>query len=161
MTAAALVGSGEQFLLGTAKGKLFLFDVDKGKQVHDLEGHAHPILAGLHVSRDGRRAMTACQGGKLIAWDLEGGKKLEESDISNGTVKPWTIAFQADGRRAVVGYASVTVGLLQIDTKGKAKLAATHDKHGDRIVSVAMAADGARALSAAEEALWCWELPKE
>ncbi len=158
--AAALSRTGDRLLTGTDRGKVTVYDVDKGKQLSELEGHEKPI-AGIHAGRDGKRALTICHGGKLIRWDLEDGKKIDECEITSGSDTPYSAVFQADGRRAVVGFHNGAVGIVDIPATGKAKLVATHKKHKEGYPLVAITPDGKRAVSACGNDVWLYEIPKE
>ncbi len=160
--AASLVGSGEQIVIGTGAGKMFLYDVDKGKQIHELEGHEKGLV-GIWTSKDGSLAASICQGGKLIRWDLQNNKLLDKTDVNAGTDTPYTAAFQADGRRVIIGHTHGSVSIVDLPPKGKPKAVATYDKHAKsgNSASVSIAADGSRAVSVGGTQLWIYELPKE
>jgi hypothetical protein len=159
VTLACFDHGGERVLSGTSRGKVFLWDVAKGRQVHSLSGGRKDIVAGL-ITADGAVALTVAAGGDLLRWDLKAGKEIDRTDLSRGGEKALTACFTPDGRRLMVGGERGTVSFWDVPPpdKGKPKLRGSFKKH-DGGCGVALAPDGRRALSADATELWLYEVP--
>ncbi len=79
------------------------------------EGHAHRELAIallLGISADGKRALSACQRGRLVAWDVDANRHEIVWDESDNYVRAMNL--DATGTRAVVARADGSVVLLEL-----------------------------------------------
>ncbi|HVG90931.1 MAG TPA: WD40 repeat domain-containing protein, partial [Alphaproteobacteria bacterium] len=79
------------------------------------EGHAHrelTIAKWLGISADGKRALSACQHGRLVAWDIDANRHEIVWDENDN----YTMAMNLDstGTRAIVARADGSVALLEL-----------------------------------------------
>jgi WD40 repeat protein len=87
-----------------------IWDVATGELLLTLEGHTDWVNR-LSFSPDGKQLTTAGADGTIRIWDSETGKLLYLIDDVNAG---WSVAYSADGRRIVTGFAS------QFDNLGNA-----------------------------------------
>jgi WD40 repeat protein len=118
--AAAFSPDGRYALIGTTGGQmgrpdkteLELFDVTSGEVVRSFVGHTIPVRT-VAFGPDGRVALSGSQGrrsdggatsltGELILWNVGTGQEIRRFDTTKDAT---SIAFSADGRRAVTGSA--------------------------------------------------------
>jgi len=79
------------------------------------EGHAHhdvTIASLLAISADGRRALSACQRGRLVAWDIDANRHEIIWDESDNYVRALTL--DALGTSAVAARQDGSVALLDL-----------------------------------------------
>ncbi len=79
------------------------------------EGHAHrkvTIAVCLGISTDGKRALSACQHGRLVAWDIDANRHEVVWDESDNYTR--AMSLDATGTRAVVARADGSVVLLEL-----------------------------------------------
>ncbi|MCI0387779.1 MAG: DUF4062 domain-containing protein [Acidobacteria bacterium] len=79
------------------------------------EGHAHrdlTIAKLLAISADGRRAISACHHGRLVAWDIDAGQREVVWDESENYIR--ALCLNATGDSAVVARADGSVHLLDL-----------------------------------------------
>jgi WD40 repeat protein len=79
------------------------------------EGHAHrdlTIAKLLAISADGRRALSACQHGRLVAWDIDAGQHEVVWDENSNYIQ--ALRLDATGDSAVVARADGSVHLIDL-----------------------------------------------
>jgi WD40 repeat protein len=90
-------------------GELKVWDMETGKEVFSLKGHASSVTC-LAISPDGRRiasgggnprALHSRGRGELKLWDLEKGQEVLSLDGQLGPVS--CVLFSPDGKRVVTG----------------------------------------------------------
>ena len=113
-------------------------------------------LVALHP--DGRRAVTARhhrQDSERWVWDLETGRYLRTLEAQTKYDVTTSVAFCADGQRAVA-WSPSRVWVWDLDTGACLR---TLEGHTDYVNSVALHADGRRAVSASDDkTAWVWDL---
>jgi len=108
ITSLAMTPDGKRVVAGGYNGKLGVWEVETGKQLHSLEGHSGLVHA-VDVSSDGRFAVSgseeptakgdadrAVPSGKIFVWDLQTGEKLRELNSHNARVL--VVRFSPDDR---------------------------------------------------------------
>ncbi|MEJ2599878.1 MAG: BTAD domain-containing putative transcriptional regulator [Anaerolineales bacterium] len=151
----ALVGSGDAFG-GTDARSLVLWDLETGQVIHRLEGHKF-ILRSVAISPDGRFALSGSQGGdegELILWDLETGEQIRRFDTTEDIT---SIAFSADGSRALTGSAFFYNATLWDVATGQE--ITRFEGETNMVFDVAFGPDEKTALStSADGSLFQWDL---
>lgn len=99
---AALSPDGRRALTGSSATEHVIryWDVEKGKELHRLEGHTSALPPrGLTFSRDGRSAVSAgYNDGTIRVWDLEAGKEVKRyQQLSLKHVNLKAVTFTPDG----------------------------------------------------------------
>jgi WD40 repeat protein len=102
---------GRSLLSAGMDGAIILWDVGTG-QVRRRLTHAGGV-AGAAVAPDGRRALTAGFGDRVVRlWDLGSGRQLRAFQGHEGGVLG--VAFAADGRRALSSDCRCTLRLWRL-----------------------------------------------
>ena len=81
--------------------EISVWDMESGRALRTLTGHAWPIRA-LEYSRDGRFLASAAPGGGVIVWDARTGARL--SNLPKATEYIDCISFSPDGRYLAAPY---------------------------------------------------------
>jgi WD40 repeat protein len=104
--AVALSGDGRRAVSDSSVLSLKVWDVETGREVCILHGHAGRV-EGVALSGDGRRAVSASADHTLKVWDVEAGREVRtlqgHADGVNG------VALSRDGRCAVSASADHTL----------------------------------------------------
>lgn len=101
------VSANGRFLLVSNYDGAFIVDLQNGKTVTRVDGHARPVR-GIAFSPDEKTFATAGDDGMLMIWDSSTGRKLVEFPQANDILT--SVAFSPDGTRlAVGGYNLVTI----------------------------------------------------
>jgi WD40 repeat protein len=157
---------GQRALTG-CQFRVLLWDVESGRQLGTLDGHAGAVLS-VAFSPDGRRALSASGDTTVRLWQLDSGKELR--CFRGHTWAATSVAFSPDGHHAVSGSDDGTVRLWDLDAdppQGR-----TFFKwNTDNVWSVAFGPDGKTLASAGRDGriiLWNvlagdklreWQLP--
>jgi WD40 repeat protein len=143
----ALICSGDQ---STGQYNLRLWDVDRWRELHVFRGH-HYMLSDVAVAPAGDRALSASYDQTICLWDLERYQLISRlgghrRPVRSVIVEPGAdIAYSASGK---------SVYRWSLDPKVRTGNMLVH---ADRVHSVAAAAGGRRAVSAAADgsiAVW-------
>ena len=115
----------------------------------------------VHLSDDGRRALSGGEDGAMLLWDVSAGRVVRRfTGHANAVV---CVAFAADGRRvlsAASRYRTPDRSVRAWDAAGGAELAGRPASDDDRIEAAAFAPDGTRALlSRGDRGLELWTIP--
>jgi WD40 repeat protein len=108
--ALALSDDGHWYLHGDANGGIHRSGVSPAQK---WEGHGHrePTILDIALSADGRRALSACHRGRLVAWDIERGSHEVVWDKSPNVV---SMSLDATGESAVVALADGSIELVDL-----------------------------------------------
>jgi WD40 repeat protein/predicted Ser/Thr protein kinase len=171
INAAAFSADGKQAVSGGTDRTIRLWDVASGKEIRRFVDNKE-LVAALAFSPDGKRVISGHVGANntfdktvnipgpwdIEMWDADTGKHVRSfkghSSVVNG------LAFLPDGRSFLSSSSDGSVRRWDADS-GKELWTA---KIGDEVRSVAVSADGRRALAvgnkgANEATLYLWELP--
>ena len=117
-----------------------LWDVESGRMIHELEGHAEltpthfpSMLFACAISPDGRTIATGDKVGRVIVWDLQSGHQLAALDApelytwdpvqrhhSIGGIR--SLAFSPDGARLAVGGSGRISNIDHLDGKARVEV---------------------------------------
>jgi WD40 repeat protein len=147
-TCVAFSPDGKQVMTGhgTVKGypQIRLFDVQTRKQVKSYTLHKeNATVTGVRFRPDKKTAVSSCNQGQVILWEVGSGKKLQTMNNVSGVND---LALSPDGKRALTaGVGDAKVKLWELDS---GKLLETFEGHlGTAVLGVAFSRDGRQALS--------------
>jgi WD40 repeat protein len=137
-------------------GRLYVFDVVKGKELNRFErAEDGSMLFWPVLSPDGKTLIASTQT-SLRVWDLSSGTLRHEISGCRGPV-----AFTADGKYMACGD-SKAIHLWEVDSLRKVRRFEEHGEfiheHGGIIYSLAFAKDGKQIVSAGDHSITCWDV---
>src|SRR5262249_46748964 len=96
-------------------GAIEVRKADSGQVIRSLTGHKD-VVAGLAVSRDGRRLASGSQDGDLLLWDLARGIVIHRLTLPGGkaTTLDFPLALSPDGTILASGTATGTIHLWRV-----------------------------------------------
>lgn len=148
----AVSADGKQALSGGADHSVRLWDVATGRELKRLDGHIG-IVTALALAADGQTAVSAGYDQTVIHWDLKTGKELQRLDRAIPYIN--FVAIAPYGGRVLLAGRKV----LGIWDHSAPKELVRLEGHSDAIVSLAIAADGKRALSGSDDGtMRLWDL---
>ncbi len=105
----AITPDGQRIVSGSADNSARVWDMSSGKELIRFEGHQGCVFS-VAISPDGRQVLSGSGDmdarnfdkgrWRVCLWDLESGKELHRLDGKQDAVA--TVAFSADGRRAMI-----------------------------------------------------------
>jgi hypothetical protein len=113
VTACAVTPDGRRIILASRDRKLKVWDLESGRVLATLDGHADRVTSCVQVA-DGRRVVSGSDDRTLKVWDLESGRVLATLDGHAGSVH--ACAVTPDGRHAVSASEDRTVKVWDLDT---------------------------------------------
>jgi WD40 repeat protein/DNA-binding SARP family transcriptional activator len=138
----AISSDGQQALIGSYYNNVAsLVDLPTGETLRVLEGHRDAVSV-VHISADGRWAVTGSHDGSLILWDLASGEIKVQLRVHRGEVAD--VAVTPDGRSAL---SATRDGELISWDLYDAMDADRFLGHGDMVYDVAHLPDGKRFIS--------------
>jgi WD40 repeat protein len=155
----AMSGDGRHCLTGHGNdANCHLVEVPSLRIVRTFGGHVGGVK-GVALAADGTRAASAGADGGVRLWDVKTGKELKRLTHLGRSV-PSCVAFSADGRRLLAGWASSVNGpivcLYEVET---GRLLRALPRHGGAVTAVAFLPDGRSALSASMDGIVrLWDL---
>jgi WD40 repeat protein len=121
--------------------------------VRAFAGHGNRVN-GVAISRDGKRAVSACWDGVLRYWNVESGELIREMPRNPHYLN--SVALSSDGKRALTGGTDKIMYLWDLET-GK-ELKQIHG-HPDRLWDLAFSPDDNLALSGCNDGIArLWDL---
>jgi hypothetical protein len=121
--------------------------------VRTLQGHTG-VVAGVALSGDGRRAVSASPDQTLKVWDMETGRALRT--LPGHTDSVIGVALSRDGRCAVSASWDRTLKVWDVEAGRELR---TLQGHTTWVTGVALSGDGRRAVSAsADQTLKVWDV---
>jgi WD40 repeat protein len=158
ITALACATSGKYIVVGTASGRISLFDTTEKTPTESrmLRGCQGPVLA-LTFSVDGRFVAGGGKDGTLRVWELRKGSGGEPRAILPGHTKPIrTVAFSPDGQLVGTGSEDTTARLWSL--RGIRACQRASFPHAGEVHNVSFSPDGAVLLSAGnDKVIWLWD----
>ncbi|HEY1861056.1 MAG TPA: WD40 repeat domain-containing protein [Gemmataceae bacterium] len=136
-------------------GVLRVWDVEKEKVVHRLQGHTGPVLCTAFTP-DGRRCVSGGSDRTIHLWDLE--SREEKGRFEGHTGPVLCLAVSADGGRFLSGSEDKTIRLWKLEEKGEPVCLTGHT---GPVTGIAFAAEDRQALSwSRDHSLRFWDLDK-
>jgi len=109
--AVALTADGRGAVSASSDRTLKVWDIESGKLIRTLEGHAGGIYA-IALTADGGRAVSASYDQTLKVWDIKNGKMIASFTGDSAMI---SCALSTDGRTIIAGEASGRVHFLRLE----------------------------------------------
>ncbi|MET8826975.1 protein kinase [Streptomyces sp. NPDC004610] len=160
VTAVAVSADGSRVLSGDYDGRLRMWAVDGERLLRELTAEGAPVAA-VAVDAGARTALVARRDGPLERWDLTGGERLPLPEPL--AAPPATaVALSGDGRIGATGHAEGTLRFWDLATGA---VLCQGQGHTSSVDSLALGADGTRALSGSAElardlTARAWDVPR-
>jgi WD40 repeat protein len=135
---------GRYFLAGGDGSTLRLYEVKRGKLLHELTGHTQWAQHAVFLP-DGKQALSASMDGTLRLWNLATGKEVRKLDAHAGGA--CSVDVSRDGKWAVSGGADRTLRLWDL---AKGKEVRTFKGHTDVCMAL-FTPDGKQILSSSHD----------
>jgi tetratricopeptide (TPR) repeat protein len=149
----ALSPDGRRALLGDSDNHIRLWDLEKGTEIHRLEGHEKPVQA-VAFSADGRRGLSGGTDGTVILWDLDQGRRMRRFRASQGIR---AVCFASDGRCLLC--ADGMGNLIRWDCQsGEERWRFAVTAYG---VAAAFSPDGRRAVTTQSRFVRLWDMSEQ
>jgi WD40 repeat protein len=152
--AVTVLADGRRALSGSNDGTVRLWDLETGAELRRFRGHGAEVVCVTALA-DGQRALLGSWDGTLRLWDLEMGTELRRFD-GYGWIN--TVTILANSRHALSGswHRRRRLWLWDLETGAELRRLVGHEMP---VTSVAVSADGRRALSGShDKTLRLWDL---
>lgn len=150
--AAAFCPSGKILAVGRFDKTIELWNLESGKLVRTLTGHAGPV-SSVAFSPDGKRLASGAADSKVKIWDVSSGTATDTLSGHEGQI--WAIAFSPDGGRLASASEDRTVRLWDVATGKEIQVLSGH---AGSVSSVAFSPDGLYlASSGADKSIKIWD----
>ena len=117
ITSLAFVDQGRRLVTSSGDNTCGQWDVATGSERTELVLKHPAWVTDMAVSGDGKRALTACDDGRLRLWSLEDAHLLRTIEPTDDEAAYTAVDLSPDGRRALaVSAARATVELWDLDT---------------------------------------------
>lgn len=141
-------------LVGTRKGGLSVWDLERGEQLMALHGH-RVAVASVAITADGRLGLSGGYDKTARLWDLATGEMLETLHTANEGVV-YSVAVAKNGEVAITGAAD---GVVRVWDLPDGTLRSALRSHTHRIYSLALSSDCRYVLSASHDrTVKLWDL---
>ena len=148
VTAATLRADGRVALTGCADGSLRMWDVQSGRVIAALPPHDSKV-SSVALSADGLRALSGDDSGIVHVCDVESASCMHTFGLESRAL----VALSADGTMAVATSLSTALQAWELPSGNCS--AAVNDR--DTTWSLAVSADGRRAVTGRERSMQVWE----
>lgn len=137
MLSVAWSPDGRRVACGSMDGTICVFDVDRAKFLHHLEGHFMPVRSLVYSPMDPRVLFSASDDAHVHMYDAEG-KSLIGAMSGHGS---WVLTVDAspDGAAIATGSSDRTVRLWDLKMRAAVQ---TMSNHTDQVWSVAFRPPG-------------------
>lgn len=128
---------GRRIACGSMDGTVSVFDTDRGKFLHHLEGHCMPVRSLVFSPAEPRLLFTGSDDQHVHMYDAEGKTQVGSMSGHNG----WVLSVDAstDGAAIATGSSDRTVKLWDIGMKAAVQ---TMSNHNDQVWGVAFRPGG-------------------
>ena len=152
----AMTPDGVYAVTGAHGGTVCVWELSRGGLLANFEPHVGSVRA-VAITADGRRVITAGSDRKIHEWH----RVLQEStltiDVSVGDIVG--LAVTDDGSRAIISGTKGSPQIWNLESRSVIHSLTDHEYEGwDGAAAVALAADGACALTAAPDGLRVWDV---
>jgi WD40 repeat protein/beta-lactamase regulating signal transducer with metallopeptidase domain len=151
---AAFSPDGKFAFAGGSDGRIWQWDADNGKLLHQITGHKDAV-AGLSFSPDGMKMISASHDKTLRLWSVADGET--ERIFTGHTDWARRAVFLPDGKRLLSGGRDRMLRLWDVES-GKLLKSIPHE--GAWVESIALTRDGKRCLSGGGDLMYLWDLEK-
>jgi WD40 repeat protein len=139
-------------------GKVHMWDVASGRELHALMGHERGEVLGVAISPERRRLLSGGQDHAVRLWDLDSGTQLQRVE---GPANIWGVAFSPTWRQAASSDDSGFVRLYDV-SETRMRLQLLPRWHTEPVRSLAFAPDGATLASAGHDGrLILWDVDRQ
>ncbi|KAH9422667.1 WD repeat-containing protein 61 [Dermatophagoides pteronyssinus] len=145
----AIRNDSKQIAGGAIDGMIKLYDVETGKIMTTLEGHAMPIRS-LAFSSDGKYLISGSDDCHVKVYEVKTGELL--ATLSGHGSAILNVAFSPDNKHFASSSSDKTVKIWDIDTK---QCLNTFDQHKDQVWGIKFNPNGTRLASVSEDKSIC------
>lgn len=135
--ATAWSADGRRLACSTMDGTVAVFDVSKGKLLHELEGHSMPVRSLAFSPVDNRVLFTACDDKHIHMYDAESRKLI--GAMSGHASFVLCVDASPDGTAIATGSSDKTVRLWDLKMRASVQ---TMTDHTDQVWAVAFRPPG-------------------
>jgi WD40 repeat protein/serine/threonine protein kinase len=141
----AVFSPDERRVLTGDESTVRLWDVESGKQIRPMLGHATAV-SSVAFSPDGRYAASGSHDKTVRLWDAETGQELHRFVGHRGVVE--RVAFSPDGQRILSGSGDKTLRLWDVESRRELY---RFEGHTASVMGIAFSRDGRFALSGSDD----------
>jgi WD40 repeat protein len=133
----AFAPDGRSIAAGGRNGKVYLFDVNKGKLLHEMAGHTQEVWSVVFAA-DGKQVLSGSPDRSIRVWDAAAGKPIRT--FPNVRDKVRCLALSPDGKLLAAGhFAAGNVRLWDVEKGTEVRVLKGHESE---VTSVGFSADG-------------------
>ncbi|KAJ7221335.1 hypothetical protein GGX14DRAFT_558831 [Mycena pura] len=148
ISSVAISADGKRVVSGSNDSTVRIWNVDTGVGTA-LEGHSDEVTS-VALSTDGKRAVSGSGDRTVCIWNADTGEQIGAALKGHSRVR--SVAISADGKHVVVsGSIDGTMRIWNLDTDKEVGVA-----HSNAVTSVALSADGMRAVSVSGGTMRIW-----
>lgn len=153
-----MTADGRRAISGSGDNTLLVWDLVGNQPPYKLEsyhGFASRPMFRVAVTPDGRRAISTSEEAMLRVWDLDIDHPRQDSEGHAGEIVAMAVgtAISADGHRAVVRSREGMLGIWDVNGNDPPRRV-----KGQCFTSIALTADGQRAVCGSMTGIWTWDL---
>jgi WD40 repeat protein len=131
----------------TANAIIEAYEKRNSGLIRIFRGHGERVN-GVAISRDGKRAVSACWDGVVRYWNVESGDLIREMGRRIATIQ--SAAISPDGKRALTGSTDRTMYLWDLES---GEMLRAFSGHNHTVWDVAFSPDGKQALSGCSDGI--------
>lgn len=150
---------GQQVITGAVDGSLMVWDLTTGRSIRTLAGDGRPV-AGAVLAPDGHCLVVVSGDGTLRMWDLAGeqGSAPRSRILTGSTCGIGAVALAPDGKHMITGGGDGNVCVWTYDAPAAAGPIRTLGRHGQRVLALAVAADGRVVSGSHDGTVRMWDM---
>ncbi len=149
----AISPNGKILARGKDRGRIEIWDLDRGKKIKTLNGQGR-LIEAIAISKDGGILVSGDQDGNLAIWDLDNGNLKQGIKGHKTLVKSLVVA--PDGKTFVSGGGDGTLKVWDLETSREKR---TLEGHKYSVLSLAMSGSGKTLVSGGSDyKIKIWDL---